>query len=55
MAPDDMRIRKTVGTLAGHGTTRATPGRPADYPGRRRLAAMRVRSQARWDRLPGEW
>jgi UDPglucose--hexose-1-phosphate uridylyltransferase len=31
------------------------PERPADYPDRRPLPAIRVRSQARWDRLRGEW
>ena len=33
----------------------AIPERPADYPDRRQLAAVHVQSQARWDRLLGEW
>jgi UDPglucose--hexose-1-phosphate uridylyltransferase len=33
----------------------AIPERPADYPDRRQLAAVPVQSQARWDRLLGEW
>ncbi len=31
------------------------PARPGDYPDRRDLPAVHVESQARWDRLLGEW
>jgi UDPglucose--hexose-1-phosphate uridylyltransferase len=58
MARDDLRVRKTAVTLAGGRALMyfgAVPERPADYPDRRRLATMQVRSQARWDRLLGEW
>ena len=32
-----------------------SPSGQADYPDRRQLAAVHVQSQARWDRLLGEW
>jgi UDPglucose--hexose-1-phosphate uridylyltransferase len=55
---DNLRIRKTTVTLSDGRELMyfgAIPGRPADYPDRRRLAAVHVQSQARWDRLLGEW
>jgi UDPglucose--hexose-1-phosphate uridylyltransferase len=58
MTHDDLQVRKTAVTLAdGRALTYfgAVPERPADYPDRRQLAAVHVRSQARWDQLLGEW
>ena len=58
MTGDDLRIRKTSVTLADGRELMyfgAIPERPADYPDRRQLAAVHVQSQARWDRLLGEW
>ena len=58
MTGDDLRIRKTSVTLADGRELiyfGAIPERPADYPDRRQLAAVHVQSQARWDRLLGEW
>ena len=58
MTHDDPRVRKTTVTLADGRELMyfgATPERPADYPDRRQLAAVQVQSQARWDRLLGEW
>ena len=58
MTDDDPRIRKTTVTLADGRELMyfgAIPERPADYPDLRRLAAVQVQSQARWDRLLGEW
>jgi UDPglucose--hexose-1-phosphate uridylyltransferase len=58
MARDDLRVRKTVVTLADGRALMyfgAIPERPADYPDRRQLTAVHVQSQARWDRLLGEW
>jgi len=52
------RVRKTTVTLADGRELMyfgAIPERPADYPDRRQLAAVQVQSQARWDRLLGEW
>jgi UDPglucose--hexose-1-phosphate uridylyltransferase len=52
------RVRKAAVTLSDGRTLiyfGAIPERPADYPDRRQLAAVRVQSQARWDRLLGEW
>jgi UDPglucose--hexose-1-phosphate uridylyltransferase len=58
MTGDDLQIRKTSVTLADGRELMyfgAIPERPADYPDRRQLAAVHVQSQARWDRLLGEW
>src|SRR5215831_12554493 len=58
MTDDDLRIRKTTVTLADGRELMyfgAIPERPADYPDRRQLAEVHVRSQARWERLLGEW
>ena len=58
MTDDDLGIRKTSVTLADGRELiyfGAIPERPADYPDRRQLAAVHVQSQARWDRLLGEW
>ena len=58
MTDDDLRIRKTTVTLADGRELMyfgAIPERPAGYPDRRQLAAVHVQSQARWDRLLGEW
>ena len=58
MTGDDLRVRKTSVTLADGRELMyfgAIPERPADYPDRRQLAAVHVQSQARWDRLLGEW
>ena len=58
MTHDDLKVRKTAVTLAdGRELTYfgAVPERPAEYPDRRQLAAVHVRSQARWDQLLGEW
>jgi UDPglucose--hexose-1-phosphate uridylyltransferase len=58
MTGDDLRIRKTSVTLADGRELMyfgAIPERPAGYPDRRQLAAVHVQSQARWDRLLGEW
>ncbi len=58
MTGDDRRVRKTPVTLADGRELMyfgAIPERPADYPDRRQLAAVHVQSQARWDRLLGEW
>ena len=58
MTHDDLQVSKTAVTLAdGRALTYfgAVPERPADYPDRRQLAAVHVRSQARWDQLLGEW
>jgi UDPglucose--hexose-1-phosphate uridylyltransferase len=58
MTDDDLRIRKTTVTLADGRELiyfGAIPQRPADYPDQRQLAAVHVQSQARWDRLLGEW
>jgi len=58
MTLDNSRVRKSTVTLSDgrplmyFGTV---PERPADYPDRRQLTAVRVQSQARWDRLLGEW
>ena len=55
---DDLGIRKTSVTLADGRELiyfGGIPERPADYPDRRQLAAVQVQSQARWDRLLGEW
>jgi len=51
-------VRKTAVTLADGRALLYfgdVPVRPADYPDRRPLAATDVWSQARWDRLRGEW
>lgn len=53
-----LRPRKTTVTLADGRALMyfgAVPERPADYPDPRRLAAVQVQSQARWDQLLGEW
>ena len=58
MILDDSRVRKAAVTLSDGRALMyfgGIPERPADYPDRRRLAAVRVQSQARWDRLLGEW
>jgi UDPglucose--hexose-1-phosphate uridylyltransferase len=58
MTHADPRVRKTTVTLADGRELMyfgAIPERPADYPDRRPLAAVQVQSQARWDRLLGEW
>ena len=58
MARDDLAIPKATVTLADGRALiyfGAVPERPADYPDRRQLAAVQVQSQARWDRLRGEW
>ena len=58
MARDDLAIPKTTVTLADGRALMyfgAVPERPADYPDRRQLAPVPVQSQARWDRLLGEW
>ena len=58
MTDGDLRIRKTTVTLADGRELMyfgAIPQRPADYPDQRQLAAVHVQSQARWDRLLGEW
>jgi UDPglucose--hexose-1-phosphate uridylyltransferase len=58
MTGDDLGIRKTSVTLADGRELiyfGAIPERPAAYPDRRQLAAVHVQSQARWDRLLGEW
>src|SRR5215831_9626292 len=58
MTDDDLRIRKTTVTLADGRELMyfgAIPERPAAYPDQRQLAAVHVQSQARWDRLLGEW
>ena len=58
MTRNDLRIRKTSVTLADGRELMyfgAIPERPTDYPDRRQLAAVHVQSQARWDRLLGEW
>src|SRR5690349_10849787 len=58
MTDDDLRIRKATVTLSDGRELMyfgAIPPRPADYPDQRRLAAVHVQSQARWDRLLGEW
>jgi UDPglucose--hexose-1-phosphate uridylyltransferase len=55
---DELRGRKTTVTLSDGRALMyfgAIPERPADYPDRRQLAAVPVQSQARWDRLLGEW
>lgn len=52
------RVRKATVTLADGRELMyfgAIPERPADYPDERQLAAVQVQSQARWDRLLGEW
>ena len=58
MTHDDLRVRKTAVTLADGRELMyfgSIPERPADYPDRRQLAAVHVRSQARQDQLLGEW
>jgi UDPglucose--hexose-1-phosphate uridylyltransferase len=58
MTGDDPGIRKTSVRLADGRELiyfGDIPERPADYPDRRQLAAIHVQSQARWDRLLGEW
>ena len=58
MTGDGLQVRKTSVTLADGRELMyfgAIPERPADYPDRRQLAAVHVQSQARWDRLLGEW
>src|SRR5215469_16477374 len=58
MTGDNLQVRKTSVTLADGRALMyfgAIPERPADYPDRRQLAAVHVQSQARWDRLLGEW
>jgi len=55
---DHVRIRKTTVTLADGRELMyfgEIPERPADYPDLRQLDAVHVQSQARWDRLLGEW
>jgi len=58
MTCGDPLVRKTAVTLADgraliyYGTI---PEHPADYPDRRRLDPVQVRSEARWDPLLGEW
>jgi UDPglucose--hexose-1-phosphate uridylyltransferase len=55
---EDLMVRKTAVTLADGRALLYfgdVPVRPADYPDRRPLAATDVWSQARWDRLRGEW
>ena len=51
-------VRKTTVTLAdGRALTYfgAIPARPADYPDRRKLPAVGMGSEARFDKLLGEW
>jgi UDPglucose--hexose-1-phosphate uridylyltransferase len=58
MTGDDRPVRKTSVTLADGRELMyfgAIPERPADYPDRRQLAAVHIQSEARWDRLLGEW
>jgi galactose-1-phosphate uridylyltransferase len=58
MTHDDLQVSKTAVTLAdGRALTYfgAVPERAAEYLDRRQLAAVHVRSQARWDQLLGEW
>ncbi len=58
MPCEDLPVRKTAVTLADGRTLiyfGTTPGRPADYPDRRPLPPVHAQSQARWDRLLGEW
>ena len=58
MTDDDLRIRKNTVTLADGRELMyfgAIPERPADYPDLRQLDTVHVLSQARWDRLLGEW
>src|SRR5258708_38735807 len=58
MPGEELPVRKTAVTLADGRTLiyfGTTPGRPADYPDRRLLPPAHVQSQARWDRLLGEW
>jgi UDPglucose--hexose-1-phosphate uridylyltransferase len=58
MTLDEYRVQKATVTLADGRPLMyfgGIPERPADYPDRRQLAAVRVQSQARWDRLLGEW
>jgi hypothetical protein len=55
---NELRVRKTTVTLSDGRALMyfgAIPERPADYPDRRQLAPVPVQSQARWDRLLGEW
>ncbi len=56
--PAEQEAAKTTVTLADGRALMyfgASPKRPADYPDQRRLPAIRVQSQARWDSLLGEW
>ncbi len=58
MTGEDLLVRKTAVTLADGRALLYfgdTPKRPADYPDRRPMPAVHVRSQARWDRVLGEW
>jgi len=58
MTGNGRRVRKTAVTLSDGRELMyfgAIPRRPADYPDRRQLAPVQVQSQARWDRLLGEW
>jgi len=58
MTDEDLRIRKATVTLADGRELMyfgAIPDRPADHPDLRQLDAVHVQSQARWDRLLGEW
>src|SRR5258708_8674098 len=58
MTGEDLLVRKTAVTLADGRALLyfgATPTRPGDYPDRRPMPAVHVRSQARWDRVLGEW
>ena len=51
-------VRKTAVTLADGRALLyfgATPAHPADYPDRRELPAVQLESQARFDKLLGEW
>ncbi len=58
MTDHDRPVRKTTVTLADGRELMyfgAVPERPADYPDRRHLDRVHVRSQARRDQLLGEW
>jgi UDPglucose--hexose-1-phosphate uridylyltransferase len=58
MTYGDQRVRKAEIRLADGRELMyfgAIPEHPADYPDRRQLTPVQVRSQARWDPLLGEW
>ena len=58
MCSENLQARKTAVTLADGRALiyfGSVPERPGDYPDRRPLPAVHVESQARWDRLTGEW